>query len=231
LTTYPSHKLVYLSTFNTEAVHIRVEAFILAMLSLQEVKAALKEPIADLAILQDHLSTIVERIHSSPSDTAFEKSIAAIQVLLLENVLPTWSAVVEENKELRALLEECFAPRAERTTNESNRTTETGRRFLATAYSGHQTLSSSLSSTKTGPQLLPLIIHLTTTLVDRYSLSDLWTYAFNPLKSSERGGAFVWEQAVKLVVAVPARTMNAYGRAREAGTAVEVESVDRLNGR
>lgn len=201
------------------------------MSSLQEIKAALKEPIEDLAVLQDHLSTVVEHIHASSPDTAFEKAIAAIQVLLLENVLPAWSAVVEEKEELRASLGECFAPLADRTAGESNRTTETGRRMLATAYSAYQTLSSSLSSTKTAPQLLPLIIHLTTTLVERYSLSDLWHYAFNPSKSSERGGAFVWEQAVKLLVVVPARTMNAYGRAREAGVRIAEEDVDRLNGR
>lgn len=200
------------------------------MASLQEVKAALKEPIADLAVLQDHLSTIINHIHSSSSSSSgtstFEKGIASVQGLLLENVLPAWSAIVEEGK-LKALLQECFAPLAEGTERR-----DPTRKVLATAYSAYQTLSSSLSSPTTSPHLYPIIIHLTSTLVDRYSLSDLWNYAFDPPRTSSIGESFIWEQAVKLVVALPTRVMNAYGRAREAGVqGISVEEVDRLNGR
>lgn len=218
------------------------------MASLQEVRAALKEPITDLAVLQQHLSTVVDHIQSSTSSsssssdrhsTTFEKSVAAIQALLLENALPAWSAVLEPEGEVKALLEDCFAPsasgddRTDPSSDDLQRVWNPNQRQLATAYSAYQTLSSSLSSPTTSPHLYPIVIALTSTLVHRYSLIDLWKYAFGSSKtaSDNRSGSFVWEQAVKLLVALPTRATNAYGRAREAGVqGISTEEIDQLNG-
>lgn len=213
------------------------------MTSLQDVKAALKEPITDAAVLRNHLSTVIQQIHPSSSTSSggqstFEKNIAAIQGTLLENVLPAWSGVVEEDEDVSCLVEECFAPEGSSGGGSDSRRGGKGarrhpRRELATAYSGYHTLSNALSSSTTSPHLFPVIINLTSTLTTRYSLSDLWNHAFEASSSGdERGGSFIWEQSVKMAVALPARVMNAYGRVREAGVrGVEGEVVDRLNGR
>lgn len=200
------------------------------MASLQDIKTALKEPIADAAILCDHLKTIHQQIQSSsPSNSNFDKSIAAVQSLLLENVLPTWATIIDEDPETRNLLEGCFAPGEIKATEEKRQRHSS--RKLVTAYAGYHTLSTALSNPKTSPHLLPLIIYLTSTLTSRYGLAQLWHHAFTE-SQDERRGKFVWEEGVKMVVALPGRVMNAYGRMREAGVrGVDETDVDRLNGR
>ncbi|KAJ9110815.1 hypothetical protein QFC22_006671 [Naganishia vaughanmartiniae] len=206
------------------------------MSTFREVKSALKEPITQLSDLQRHLSAITDLILShdsssgsenSKSSTGFEKNIAAIQVLLLECVLPTWSAVIEQEESVKRSLEECFSPL--RKTSDGIEDTKDQKR-LATAYSSYQNLSLALSNPATSPQLYPLLISLTANLVNRYSIQDLWTYSRPSTSSSGFGGDYVWEQSVKLLMALPTRVMNAYGRAREAGVqAVEEEEVDPLS--
>ncbi|KAJ9092098.1 hypothetical protein QFC21_006963 [Naganishia friedmannii] len=211
------------------------------MATFREIKAALKEPITQLSDLEHYLSTITDLVHphgssyssgtgpeNSKSSGSFEKNVAAIQALLLENVLPTWSAVIEQEESVKRLLQECFSPL--RTTSDGGTNTNE-QKLLATVYSSYQNLSLALHNPATSPQLYPLLISLTATLVDRYSIRDLWRYARPSTSSSGDSGDYVWEQSVKLVIALPARVMNAYGRAREAGVqAVEVEEVDRLSG-
>ena len=201
------------------------------MASLQDIKTALKEPIANAAVLCDHLKAIHQQIQSSgtSSNSNFEKSIAAVQSLLLENVLPTWGTIIDEDPEIGNFLEGCFAP-GEINTAEDKRQRRSSRE-LATAYAGYHTLSTALSNPKTSPHLLPLIIHLTSTLTSRYGLAQLWHHAFTE-SQDERRGKFMWEEGVKIVVALPGRVMNAYGRVREAGVqGVDEGTVDRLNGR
>jgi hypothetical protein len=203
---------------------------------LQEIKTSFKQPITDEAILRHHLSSIVEEIQSSTSSShQFEKNIAAVQGLVLENVIPAWSDVVNEDAEMRRLLEGCFAPEdssSDGRPDDDLKQRQPNRRKLATAYSGYHTLSAFISNPKTSPHLFPLLISLLTTLTNRYTITSLWQHAFHSSSNSnDKGGKFVWEEAVKVVVGLPVRVMNAYGRAREAGVRdVSVEAVDGLNG-
>jgi hypothetical protein len=202
---------------------------------LQEIKTSFKQPITDAAILRHHLSSIVEEIQSSTSSShQFEKNIAAVQGLVLENVIPAWSDVVNEDAEMRRLLEGCFAPEdssSDGRPDDDLKQRQPNSRKLATAYSGYHTLSTSLSNAKTSPHLFPLLINLLTTLTTRYNLTSLWHHAFHSSNSDDKGRTFIWEESVKMVVGWPMRVMNAYGRAREAGVrGVSVDDVDALNG-
>lgn len=201
------------------------------MSSLQEVKTAFKEPITDAAVLRSYLSSIAQEVQSSSSSPShqFEKNIAAVQVFVLENVVPAWSDIVDEDAEMRQLLEGCFAP--EDSSSDDTKTRRPSERKIATAYSGYHTLSTFLSNPKTSPHLFSLLLSLLTTLTTRYGLTSLWHHAFHSSKSDDKGGKFVWEESVKIVVGLPMRVMNAYGRAREAGVRdVSVVVVDGLNG-
>lgn len=211
------------------------------MATFREIKTALKEPITQLSDLQHHLTAVTDLVHShgsssssasgsevSSSSSSFEKNIAAIQTLLLESVLPTWSAVIEQDESVKRLLEECFAPA---TTILDGSESPKDRKLLATVYSSYQNLSIALSNPATSPQLYPLLISLTASLVERYTIRDLWRYSRPSTSSNGFGGNYIWEQAVKLLMALPARVMNVYGKAKEAGVqAMNVEEVDLLSG-
>ncbi|KAJ9118515.1 hypothetical protein QFC24_006168 [Naganishia onofrii] len=211
------------------------------MATFRDIKTALKEPITQLSDLEHHLTAVTDLIHSrgsssssgnvskvSSSSSSFEKNIAAIQALLLESVLPTWSAVIEQDEGVKRLLEECFAPAT--TILDGSESTK-DRKLLATVYSSYQNLSIALSNPATSPQLYPLLISLTATLADRYSIRDLWRYSRPSTSSNGFGGDYIWEQVVKLLMALPARVMNVYGKAKEAGVrAMNVEEVDLLSG-
>ncbi|OCF38088.1 hypothetical protein I316_00312 [Kwoniella heveanensis BCC8398] len=228
---------------NSSSSYVAADSNNAYSLALKNLRDALRNPTSltpdDLSF---HLSSTLQTLHLHATSTLIStastttpddllKSIAryllSIQGLILSDIVPTFYDALD--RQAQASLRTLFVPPKSRV--------EALVASRQVALSTYLTLPAFLNAPKPATPTLPrqsrsFVIEVLDTLVDSYGIDDVYHSVFGGTKGKrgkEGAEELQWEDAVRAVVAIPAKVGNAIGRWNsESGGAGREDVPDRL---